>query len=105
MGTRVGATGGCNSWFRALARQVHTQAFRERFRELIKDDAKKKLAEEKRKEYDRRWEDKMWRKIVRKDEKLLEGENKRRRRGDDESNRPGSSTDGMGIPTGMAGVE
>ena len=54
---------GCSSWFRGLARQAHTPACRERFRELMKDDAKKRLADQKRAEYDRRWEDKMWKKL------------------------------------------
>ena len=45
----------------------------------MKDDAKKKLAEQKRAEYDRRWEDKMWRKIARREERHVEDEAKRRR--------------------------
>ena len=64
--------GGCSSWFRGLARQAHTPACRERFRELMKDDARKKLAEQKKAEYDRRWEDKMWRKIIRREERCME---------------------------------
>ena len=72
--------GGCSSWFRGLARQAHTPACRERFRNLMKDDAKKKLAEQKKAEYDRRWEDKMWRKIARRDEKQMEEEEEAKRR-------------------------
>ena len=32
--------GGCSSWFRGLARQPHNEACRERFRNLMKEDAK-----------------------------------------------------------------
>ena len=32
--------GGCSSWFRGLARQPHTEACRERFRNLMKEEAK-----------------------------------------------------------------
>ena len=63
--------GGCSSWFRGLARQAHTPACRERFRELMKDDAREKLAEQKKAEYDQRWEDKIWRKIARAEERHI----------------------------------
>ena len=51
--------------FRVVARQAHTLACRERFQGLMQDDAKKKLAEEKPREYDRQCEDKARRKISR----------------------------------------
>lgn len=64
---------------RGLARQPHTSACGERFRELMKDDAKKKLPDQKRAEYDRRWEDKMCRRIARKEERHVEEDVKKRR--------------------------
>ena len=45
----------------------------------MKDDAKKKLAEEKRKEYDRRCEDEMWKKLARKQEQDTEEETSRKK--------------------------
>ena len=41
---------GCNSWFRGLGRAPHTVECRERFRRLLKDDAKVKNAEARRRE-------------------------------------------------------
>ncbi len=37
--------GGCSSFFRGLSRQPHTEACRDRFRQLMKDDAKVKFHE------------------------------------------------------------
>ncbi len=45
--------GGCNSWFRGLGRQPHTDGCRERFRQLMEDEARTKLAEQKLKEYEK----------------------------------------------------
>ena len=44
--------GGCSSWYRGLARQPHSEACRERFRELMKDEAKVKRQAAKRKEFE-----------------------------------------------------
>ena len=43
---------GCSSWFRGLGRQPHTEACRERFRGLMRDEAKVQHAEGKRKEFE-----------------------------------------------------
>lgn len=43
---------GCSSWFRGLGRQPHSKACRERFRSLMKDDAKVQLAKTKRQEFE-----------------------------------------------------
>ena len=44
--------GGCTSWFRGLARQPHTEACRNRFRELLKGDARVRLSENKKREFE-----------------------------------------------------
>ena len=43
---------GCSSWFRGLGRQPHTEACRERFRHLMRDEARVQHAEGKRKEFE-----------------------------------------------------
>ena len=40
--------GGCSSWFRGLGRQPHTSGCREKFREAMKNEARTKLAEQKK---------------------------------------------------------
>ena len=65
---------GCSSWFRGSTRQPHSEACRNRFRELLKDEAKFQNAEARRKEF----VEKELRRKERKDEKKkkrnLEGE-------------------------------
>ena len=46
--------GGCASWFRGLARQPHSEDCRQRFRELMKEDARVVNAEERRKDFEKR---------------------------------------------------
>ena len=46
--------GGCSSWFKGLGRQPHTEACRERFKELMKGAAKVKNAEKRKKEFEER---------------------------------------------------
>ena len=46
--------GGCTSWFRGLARQPHSEECRQRFRELLKEDARVIGADERRKEFERK---------------------------------------------------
>ncbi|MEC8428647.1 MAG: hypothetical protein VXZ35_09485, partial [Pseudomonadota bacterium] len=54
--------GGCNSWFRGLGRAPHTPACRERFRTLLREDAKVKSAEARKKEFEEREGDRKRRK-------------------------------------------
>ena len=65
---------GCSSWFRGLARQPHSNACRERFRELLKGDAKMKNAEKRKQEFD----EKVAKKVAKKEIKQAEKERKRR---------------------------
>jgi hypothetical protein len=86
---RLGYTrgcGGCNSWHRGLGRQAHTDACRERFRGLMKDEARVKNAEERKKEFEERELSKKRRKDEKKEERKRkeketpeDGEAKRRR--------------------------
>ena len=46
----------CASWYRGLARPALSPGCRERFRELLQEQARVKLAGERRKEFDRRVE-------------------------------------------------
>ena len=61
--------GGCSSWFRGLGRQPHTEACRERFRELMREEAKVKLAQSRRQEFEEKELEKKRRKEERKQEK------------------------------------
>jgi hypothetical protein len=66
--TRGGA--GCMSWFRgAVGRQPHNDACRERFRGLMRDEARTQLADQKKEEFEKRVEDEMWKEIARKQER------------------------------------
>ena len=60
---------GCSSWFRGLGRQPHTDACRERFRELMQDEARVQHAAAKRKEFDERQQDKRREKEEKREEK------------------------------------
>ena len=44
--------GGCSSWHRGLARQPHSEKCRERFCELLREEARVKNAEVRRKEFE-----------------------------------------------------
>ena len=66
--------GGCSSWFRGLGRQPHTEACRNRFRELMKNDAKVKNNEVRRNEFEKRMEYKR-RKIVEVGEETVKEKN------------------------------
>jgi len=46
--------GGCSSWFRGLGRQPHTEKCRDRFRDLLKDEARVKNQETRKKNLKRR---------------------------------------------------
>jgi hypothetical protein len=46
--------GGCTSWFRGLARQPHSEECRQRFRELMKEDARVVNAEGRRKDFEKK---------------------------------------------------
>lgn len=54
--------GGCSSWFKGLGRQPHTEACRARFRDLMKDEAKVRNQEARRKEFEDRGDGKRMRK-------------------------------------------
>ena len=43
---------GCSSWFRGLGRQPHTEACRERFRQLMKEEAKVQLANDRKQQFE-----------------------------------------------------
>ena len=43
---------GCSSWHRGLGRQPHTEECRERFRELLKDEARVKNAKQRREDFE-----------------------------------------------------
>ena len=60
---------GCSSWFRGLGRQPHTEACRERFRGLMREEAKVQHAAEKRKEFEEKQADKRRRKEERREHK------------------------------------
>ena len=70
--------GGCSSWFKGLARQPHNQNCRDRFAELMKEDAKFKNAAARKEEFEQRMKDKQRKKEDKKEEK------KRRREGEEE---------------------
>ncbi len=70
--------GGCSSWFRGLARQPHSEGCRERFRELMKEDAKVKNTNERKREFDEKEVERKRTKEEKKEEK------KRRREGEEE---------------------
>ena len=57
---------GCSSWFRGLGRQPHTEACRERFRGLMKDEAKVQHAQSRKREFEETQLDKRRRKEERK---------------------------------------
>jgi hypothetical protein len=61
---------GCSSWFRGLGRQPHSTSCRERFAEVMKDEARYKNSEARKSEF----EDKMERKRARKQQKGEEDE-------------------------------
>ena len=44
--------GGCSSWCRGLGRQPHIEACRDRFRELLKDEARVVNAQERKKDFE-----------------------------------------------------
>jgi hypothetical protein len=68
--------GGCNSWHRGLGRAPHTAECRERFRRLLKDDAKVKNAEARKKEFEEREQDKRRKKEEKKNKKREREEEK-----------------------------
>ena len=59
---------GCSSWFRGLGRQPHTAACRERFAELLKNEARFKNALIRKEEYEEMIEKKRARKENKKDD-------------------------------------
>ena len=59
--------GGCQSWFRGLGRQPHTQACRDRFAELMKDEARYQNAEKRKSEFEEKMRRKEERKKLRKE--------------------------------------
>ena len=61
--------GGCSSWFRGLGRQPHSEKCRERFREIMKEDAKVKNAEERKRDFVEKIEERKKRKTEKKAEK------------------------------------
>ena len=46
--------GGCSSWFKGLGRQPHTEKCRERFKELMRGEAKVRNAEKRKREFEER---------------------------------------------------
>ena len=60
---------GCSSWFRGLGRQPHTEGCRERFRKLMQDEAKVKLAQSRKEEFEEKEATKKKRKAAKKEDK------------------------------------
>jgi hypothetical protein len=86
---------GCSSWFRGLGRQPHSKACRDRFRELLKGEAKMKNAEKRKQEF----EEKVARKAEKKEQKK---EEKRKRKageggGDEDESAMGIADDAEGM--------
>ena len=71
--------GGCTSWFRGLARQPHTEACRNRFKELMKDEAKVKNNEVRKRDFEEKEEQRKRRRKDKKEERA-----KRKAEGDAE---------------------
>ena len=61
--------GGCSSWFKGLGRQPHTDKCRARFAELMKDEAKFKNSQDRKREFEQREVEKMRKKEEKKVEK------------------------------------
>ena len=86
--------GGCSSWFRGLARQPHTEACRERFRGLMREDAKVKNQEERKKYFeDREIEKKKKKRDIKKEGKKRKIEEER----DVDDEEPKTTSSGSGI--------
>ena len=64
--------GGCSSWYRGLGRQPHTEECRERFRELLKDEARVLNAQERKKDFEQKEVTKRMRKDERREKRKLE---------------------------------
>ena len=66
--------GGCSSWFKGLGRQPHSKRCRERFEAILKDEARVKHSQERKRKYEEEIEEKKWRKLLRRDERRLKEE-------------------------------
>ena len=44
--------GGCSSWFRGLARQPRSEACRNRFKDLVRDDARMKNQQQRKRDFE-----------------------------------------------------
>ena len=64
--------GGCSSWSRGLARQPHTEECRNRFKALLKDEARVVNADERKKDFETRELDKRRKKDEKKEKRKLE---------------------------------
>ncbi len=64
--------GGCTSWFKGLARQLHTERCRERVRELLKENARVKHAKASKREFEQKELDKKRKKEERNEVKKTE---------------------------------
>ena len=61
--------GGCSSWFTGLARQPHTEKCRDRFRDLMKEGAKVKNQETRKREFEEKESERKRRKEEKRDKK------------------------------------
>jgi hypothetical protein len=67
---------GCSSWFRGIGRQPHTAECRARFAELMKEDAKFKNAEKRKKEFEEKVLERHEKKQKKRQEEKEEGQTK-----------------------------
>ena len=75
---------GCSSWFRGLARQPHSDKCRARFEVLLKDEARFKNAERRKREFEDKIREKAAKKVKKKEER-----GQCRERGEDEGETAG----------------
>ena len=61
---------GCSSWFKGLSRTRHNDRCRERFRELMREDAKLKNAQARKEEFLEKMEEKRSRKFEKENKKI-----------------------------------
>ncbi len=87
--------GGCSSWFKGLGRQPHTEACRERFRGLMREGAKVKNTEIRKREFEEKEVERKKRKDERKEEKKRKHEEEKNV--DEAEPRSTSSSSNQGI--------
>ena len=103
--------GGCSSWHRGLGRQPHNEKCRERFRELMREEARVKNAEARRREFVDKQEAKRRKKDAKKEEKrrrdgeedAVAEDSKKRREGEDRDPAGDGRDEARGLKRGLEG--